>query len=718
MLGRIFIGLIAIASLGWIVYSSVELVNQNDQFVPERVFGKEDSVVYIVQNLEKKDLGLDLIELPTSIHELIASVNIDIDGTYYLSQSREHCLFISKLVLNKKRIETLFTGKEITFESSTKFKVGNINGTIHQNKCYFSIQSFPLNSNSPEAYVFDKNADISKIDFVQNDHFVTDIYLKENGIAEYKTEYRTGVVNHKVSDEVIFANAIPNTISSYEFFETDYLRSIDKSIIKSPINNWLKSGLIHLKFKNTEAIITDYIAGQDPIQVLYDFFQKEPSTTENAYFEGTYLCKQLNTANGFYIYNMDDFVVISASRSTCESIIADYKLGQTIAQTDTKRQWIYNNLPQQVNHRLVSKEIKVSHSINTKTLLTTQIFSDNITASTTDNRQTVSYAGRDQVVDFTLLSQNQLVLLTASGKLHFFNNAKQTWEKDLKSKAIGSIQLVDLYANDKLQILVSTQNSIHLFDINGNEVNGFPIQLEENVSQETIFYRWKGNGFFIASLDNGQLFEFDTKGRELTQIRTKLKSIIAKPVVWVSANQPFLGINDGNTFEMINLQNKKSFRTYATKNFTNSAKITNEILLIGKVNGALSFINQKGSISGFGAIPTFEIQGVVQDESNPTIITSGPNGVKLFNAKGIDWSTINHPCQKYDIVNLHKLQDGNSIVSIINDLENNVYLYKTNGKQLLSKTLDGNKKVVVEKHSNYYSVYTIVDNFVIQYKEN
>src|SRR5690606_33174863 len=129
--------------------------------------------------------------------------------------------------------------------------------------------------------------------------------------------------------------------------------------------------------------------------VLYDFFQKEPSAAENAYFEGAYLCKLLNTESGFYIYNMDDFVVISTSRSTCESIIADYKLGQTIAQTDSKRQWIYNNLPQQVNHRLISKDIKVSHSINTKTLLTTQIFSDDITTQTTDNRQTISYAGRD-----------------------------------------------------------------------------------------------------------------------------------------------------------------------------------------------------------------------------------------------------------------------------------------------------------------------------------
>ena len=57
------------------------------------------------------------------------------------------------------------------------------------------------------------------------------------------------------------------------------------------------------------------------------------------------------------------------------------------------------------------------------------------------------------------------------------NNGKIIWDRLLDGPLIGDVRQIDAYKNGKLQMLLSTDNSIYLIDRNGNDVESYPINL-------------------------------------------------------------------------------------------------------------------------------------------------------------------------------------------------------------------------------------------------
>src|SRR5690606_30241182 len=57
------------------------------------------------------------------------------------------------------------------------------------------------------------------------------------------------------------------------------------------------------------------------------------------------------------------------------------------------------------------------------------------------------------------------------------NTGKLLWELEVDGPILSDVNQVDVYRNDKLQILFSTRNTIYLLDRNGNNVESYPIKL-------------------------------------------------------------------------------------------------------------------------------------------------------------------------------------------------------------------------------------------------
>jgi hypothetical protein len=64
---------------------------------------------------------------------------------------------------------------------------------------------------------------------------------------------------------------------------------------------------------------------------------------------------------------------------------------------------------------------------------------------------------------------NKLYLVSSTGKI--------LWSRSLTEKIQGKIVQVDAFSNKKFQMLFNTRNSIYLIDLNGKNVEGFPVQL-------------------------------------------------------------------------------------------------------------------------------------------------------------------------------------------------------------------------------------------------
>lgn len=712
MFGRVFLIIITAISLIWLGYSTFDRVNQSKSFKVEYIFGKEDQELLIVKNVSQIPTLIEQFNPSTKeLDTILSQLNSELIETIYISKNRNHMLITTKGAVTEKSIHSLFNHSKVVQLKKGAFKIEQFEGAFSNNAIYLKLSDFNLNKDPWEEVHFDQHADASIIQFDKITPSVIDIYIKQHGVVEYKSSLNDQVLGTKVNDRVVFSNVVPASISSYEFFETDFLRFRNPSILESPINNWLKYGLVKVVVNGQEALITDYIDGQDPIQVLYDFYQIESKEAENEFFKGKTLTSILNTPNGFYIYHLDDYVVISGSRTVCESIVGDYKLGNTLSQHPEKSAVTYSLLPQKVNYRKASKTEKHTASVYDRQLLTTIVnptAQDLSQPSKNTNTSPASFVV-GSVKDIHLVSEKSFFVTTTDNKVVYFENDAKKWEQALDGSINGTGELISLYANDKTQLLIATDKKIHVFETSGQYAGGFPISMDDQtIVQAPVFYRWKGNGFFIAPVEKGRMVQFDNQGRELTIIRTQLNSIEMQPVVWVSANKPFVGAMGENRFEMIQLENRKSFRIFNANNSEVVLKLPNEVKLFGVHHKQLVAYDQRGGLSKFD-MTTGKIQTTIFPDKG--IVINNLPFISLYNSSGLQWGNIKLPFTDVADIQIFTTTAGSTFIAAIDGLENKVYLYKSNGELYSNQKFDGSKIVRFEGNS----LFTVIDNLVVKY---
>lgn len=713
MFGRVFLLIITAISLIWLGYSTFDRVNQSKSFKVEYLFGKADKELLIIKNVAQAPIILEQFDRPSSaIDSILTQINADFIQCIYVSKTRDHLLITAKDAITTKNIHSVFLQSKVEQVKKGTFKIEQFEGSFSNNAIYITAKNISLNKDPWQEFQFDRNADASVIQFDKEIPSIIDVYIKQHGVIEYKTSLLEQVTGTKVNDRVAFSNVIPASISSYEFYETDYLRFREPTILESPINNWLKYGLVKVIINGHEALITDYIEGQDPIQVLYDFYQLESKDADNEFFKGKTLTSLLASSGGFYIFQLDDYVVISANRVTCETIIADYKLGNTLAQQPEKAATIFSSLPQKVNYRKYSKVEKHTASVYDRQLLTT--FVNSTSQETSKPTQNVGSGPASFVVgtvkDIYLLSEKSFFVSTTDNKILFFEEDKKKWETMLDDAVIGQPEIIDILANGKSQLMVATAKKVHVFDINGNDVNGFPIALDEQVNVVApAFYRWKGNGFFVISGEKGRLIQYDNQGRELNVIRTQLNAFDRQPIIWTSANKPFIGVQGADKFEMIQLDTRKSLRSFNVANAELALKLPNEIKLYGIHHKVFVSYDQRGGLSKFEST-----NGKIYPTINPDkgIVVTNLPFISLYNSAGLQWGNIKLPFNDLADVQVFTTASGATFIATIDGLENKVFLYKSNGELFSKQQFDGSKLVRFSGNS----LFTVIDNLVVRYQ--
>lgn len=93
-----------------------------------------------------------------------------------------------------------------------------------------------------------------------------------------------------------------------------------------------------------------------------------------------------------------------------------------------------------------------------------------------------------------LTKENELVIQDNLNKIYLIN-AKGTvlWKKNLDEKIESPVFTVDLYKNNKYQLLFNTKNHLHLLDRNGNEVKGYPVKLPAEASASMALFDYDGD---------------------------------------------------------------------------------------------------------------------------------------------------------------------------------------------------------------------------------
>lgn len=715
MFKRVLVAIIFILSLGWIAYVGLDIFNNGNDFSEKHLFGAEDKQLLIINRPSEVDLPeIDgLVESP--LYDLLEALGDTLYDKAYYSTSRPHLLLERSEVWSSKDIERLFSssGKSLKL-SGNEFTLGELQGRYRKSRLYVYDPNVQPDGNVLPEFVYDKKASASVLSITEEATIetVSDIYFKSGGKINYITKNDGIEQGKQIRDEVLFAPVISSKCQTYHFYERDFYATQDSIYAAGPMFQWLMNGFVQITYEGNQVIITDYIDGQDPILVLNDLTQTHDTSRFDIQLTRDFPSK----GKSYSMKYLEDFVVISEKEEICDQVVADYKLGSTVALSGDKRKALYSDLPQRVSERHIGKERRLSKAVYQGYLLETRHGSAETSAVI--SKKTTALTCNFDILDFAVLpGQGNVVALGKGGEIACFKRGKPSWKKELGSVAIGELQIIDLHGNGEGHILLNTEDRIELWAINGDAVSGFPIQLENEATNEVKFYRWKGKSYFLVANSDGKIAQFDAQGRELNLFKSK--GIVTRKIdVWASQNRLFFGYRFGGEFEMYDVDRNRSHRTFNIPQKAVTAKVPNQLFHYGIEDNRLVKYDQKGTRTTFEKYNRGIIRKVSNTNGSPILLVQSANEVHLINQQGIPFGEIRLPFNEVTGIQYASLNSGKTIIAVIDGLENNVYLYEMNGKPALERPLEGKTKVVVSSVGGSLLVTTVVDQFITQYLEN
>lgn len=122
---------------------------------------------------------------------------------------------------------------------------------------------------------------------------------------------------------------------------------------------------------------------------------------------------------------------------------------------------------------------------------------------------------------FTVLNeitgQRNIVVQDTAHVLYLISaNGDVIWKRPLSSPVLSGMHEVDFYGNDKTQFLFNTRESIHLIDIHGEPVEGFPITLTTAITAPvSVFMAAKNDYRFFVACENNNIYGYYKDGKPI-----------------------------------------------------------------------------------------------------------------------------------------------------------------------------------------------------------
>lgn len=723
MFARYFFIVLALISCAWIGYVAMDLVNKKEAYQPSSLFGKEDErllVIHRLQEFEWEDYHFETTQKNKTILGELFGNGLEFKAVY-ISAKRNHFLIESPVNWTMNELTRILNQANIPFEKES-FKSLKANGyTLKFVKNYLYCFDQEYSTTTIENWIKHDKKSSASILTLSEKFAITEIYRTSNNTIEFNTTNDEHIKGREINDFELFSTAVPSELESYHFYEKEYLACIDPIFKKNPMYTWLDKGFVEIEFKGEKVLITDFDAGQEPLNVLYDFKNEQTENDSHDHFTGIKLTKDFpkNTSTGFHVYPMNGFVVISENQSICEDVVAANKLEKTLATDEKTSDALYSNLPKRVSERNVSKSQKYSKTIYKTRILETHLplksESADIDGEKEDETPSITMDTDGFVEDFIAFNGGgNIVSLTKDGRLKSFQNGKAVWSKLVSGRIVGKIQQI----MDGKTFVITCSNSIHVMDIQGNYKFGGIINIASKPAiQAAHFYRYKGKEFLVYPTRNGEIVTLNTDGKQHSVFNANLSDISAEVDSWISQNKLFYGVKNTSTFKMIDAERRKEYRSFSIPVESQSIPTSNELIQFAKENGKLISFNQKGVKTTYNTSISGSLLKIYDNLLTDYLCAIQANQVQILSNKGDQLINLKVDFTTIDGVSITTI-NSRSYISIIDGLENNVYLYELNGRKIPQTKLEGSKKCVLSSQGNHLILTSIIENYIVQYEIN
>ncbi len=459
-----------------------------------------------------------------------------------------------------------------------------------------------------------------------------------------------------------------------------------------------------------------------------------------------------------YIF-LNGFMVVANSTQSLESFIDLYQSGKTLDLNDNYKSFI-DNVYQESNFymycnirngfNLLQKYLKPSffNELNSPQLNFTNFHAAGLqisniqgklftsiylkyNAEIVEENRSIWKANLDDNIKgqpYTVKNHRNntynIVVFDVQNNMYLFDTeGNRLWKKKISESIQSSVHVVDIYKNGKYQYLFNTKNYLHIIDLLGRNVEGYPRKLNSSATNGlSVFdYENKKNYRLLIACAEKKIYNYNIKGNEvsgwnkaqtLNIVNTELQHLVSnhRDHILVSDNDGIVKVLNRLGKDRITL--KKQFKKSAQSKFYLNKTNNKGAFICTNTKGALTYISSAGAIAEtvFGNFSEehYFLYEDFNKNGHKDFIYLDNNKLRIYDRfKKLIFtyefkSTINQKPVFYNISNTQ------SLLGIVSHESQEIFLFDKTGKVIISKGLIGETPFVIKSLKNNRKLNLIV----------
>ena len=717
MVKKIIGPLVVFICLSWIVFVVSEILQKNKESDFLCYFGVQDSLVLVIHHVNEFNWETVGFNTLGSNKDLFYEITRNLDNDYSVFISKERPLLVIEInqKWTKSSIRHLLDKGHRKFQLTglKTFEYGPYVGKYEGKQLMIYPKDYRIETISKHPFKVDKQASYSTIKFGQNKMLVQDVYLKDDCKIIYETQKSKPSKSKLIDDRSVFAENIPSNFSSYTFYEKNYLKEVDPIFNKSLFYNCIENGLVELIVDDQKVIIFDFKEGQSPIQNLNESLNKVEENATNSYFTGVDIKRGAEAYKdlGFYITEKNGFAYLSLNKESVDKVLTEIEMNHTLSSDNKQLYSLVNYLPLIVSERIVNKSEQQSQSrIGTKTIKTTVYFLNNKSAiNEAETNDYFSMNPGSRITAFCALAgRGNAIVFTENKELHGYNNGTKIWSRKTNKPLISDPISLSFSQNERESIALRFADKIEIIDKIGRVIQSVPGEFMVDP------IRYLLNDKFQLLCTSKRVIQGLNEQGKITFSQT-ITEDVQDVSVYYDGKKPICTILSAGYLQQIDLGSKKLVRKTKLPENVTEKKIVENGACVFVENQTHMILDNKGTKTNLNLDKSWTLKTHFVFQNTPYIIFTKQNQCVLIKNDGVKIWTKTFPIRALTSFNVAKINDA-VILTIFDNLENNVYLYNINGVQLdqVIRHADGPSQTT-SFGTFGQSITTLLGNVLIQY---
>ena len=447
-----------------------------------------------------------------------------------------------------------------------------------------------------------------------------------------------------------------------------------------------------------------------------------------------------------YYCNIDNFFVFSNDIETIQNIISSYQNNATFANsqfyTDIENQLSgQSSLLTVINGQglsnILNKNLQEDLNINLSNYKASalQFVYDNDFAHINGVINKSSKKGlehsvseelnikldSDLLIDPQLVTnhytkEKEIVVQDINNNLYLISNkGKILWKKALHGQVLGKIEQIDIFKNGRLQLLFATPHRMYLIDRNGNDVNPFPSNFNDEITQPLSVFDYDGKKNYRIVVSQGKNIIMYNAMAQVVKgftFKSAKSTIIQQPQHFRIGSKDYIVVKTKDQLYILNRTGSTRVKPKTSNTYSGqSVYIYNNKFTTTSEDGNLISIDENGNVAPQN-LNISELHNI--DATSKTLVAQYENKLRIKDRIiELDYGSYSKP--KIFYIN-------DKIYVTVTDLQaQKVYLFDSQAKLLPNFPVYGSSQIVLDKIDTDHNLEFITkgeSNSILIYKIN